>query len=120
MSRVSLAIVGSTCALQKHAQPLIDRAIAQYQPDEIVSGGAVGVDTYAEETAQARGIPCVVYLPKERNWERGFKPRNIEIATRCTVILAIRSQRSSTFGSGWTFHYATKTLGKPGELVMVP
>ena len=118
-----LAVVGSTCAHAREAKPLIREAIWTYQPTMLVSGGASGVDTWAEEVAEEMALPFTVILPEVERWDGGerigFKQRNMQIAEMCDRILAIRSHRSTSFGSGWTYHYATRDLGKPGALVMV-
>ena len=59
-----------------------------------------------------------MFPPKERNWERGFKPRNIQIAEACDVLVRIAKKGSKTYGSGWTRDYAA-SLGKPTEEFIV-
>lgn len=56
---------------------------------EIVSGGARGVDTCAQESALALGIPTKIYIP---DWEgegrsAGFK-RNVLIIKRAQIVVA--------------------------------
>lgn len=83
----------------------------------VVSGGASGVDNFAEQASRKLLMkPAEVYLPKKRRWEpNGFKERNILIAERSDVLHCIRSRDSATYGSGWTADYFD-TLGK-GEAV---
>ncbi len=77
----------------------------------IVSGGEpTGVDAWAEQEANSWGVPTIIHHPKTKDWQ-GFKARNILVAEACTVLYAIRSTKSTTYGSGWTADYAEK-LGK--------
>lgn len=113
-----LAIVGSrsfpTVPLWIEAEALIVRNIHIYRQDieEIISGGAEGVDSLAEKWADYYSIPKLVHLPENRRWAPdGFKDRNIKIAEDCTHLLCIRYEHSKTNGSGWTADYA-ESIGK--------
>ena len=108
-----LAIVGSTSlADNEQVRAEIRDLIASYRSqinDEheefiVVSGGARGVDTMAEEEARALGIPIVVFPPKTQHWAGpgGYRERNFAIAHYCTHLIRIASVRSKTYGSGWT------------------
>lgn len=48
----------------------------------VVSGGCHlgGVDKWAEEMANNLGMQQVIHLPKKRQWEGGYKQRNLLIA----------------------------------------
>lgn len=100
-----LAIVGSTTwpaggllIVRSRIETELDRK----RPDEIISGGAIGVDTLAVQVARERGIPYREFLPAHRRWvPDGFKDRNIKIVNECTRLFAIRSKISRTYGSGW-------------------
>lgn len=118
-----LAIVGSVRfvdpAAPGHARHLINQRIDEHRPAAIISGGAAGIDTTAEEIARLWGYSennaekrLVIHRPKNRRWEPdGFKDRNLLIAQECTHLLAIRCRQSVTYGSGWTADQAEK-LGK--------
>jgi hypothetical protein len=121
---VVLAIVGSR-ELQgdERALNLIANAIERYNPTLVISGGADGPDTMAIEEADRRHIPWREYLPDIKSWEgrmsdgvwlKGFKDRNLEIATACTHLIRIASKKSKSYGSGWTRDIAVQ-LGKPAE-----
>lgn len=119
-----LAIVGSTSwpneASLLEARRRIEEVLDARRPDEIISGGAPGIDRLAVIIAHERGIPCREFLPRNRRWAPdGFKARNIEIAEECTRLLAIRSSTSTTFGSGWTANHAEHELGKPVRRIMI-
>lgn len=113
-----LAIVGSTDwhgadDAFLHARALIVDVLAETRPDEVITGGAVGVDTAAVEIAETLGIPWREVFPENRRWApRGFKARNIIVARTCSRMLCIRSSVSRTFGSGWTANLA-ESWGKP-------
>lgn len=76
----------------------------------IVSGGADGVDTWAESEALDWGMDTRIYHPESSDWD-GYRARNILVATECDVLYSVRSLNSKTFGSGWTANYAQK-VGK--------
>lgn len=48
----------------------------------IVSGRCPlgGVDVWAETRAVALGFPTKIFPPKNQKWEKGYKPRNLQIA----------------------------------------
>jgi len=83
--------------------------------DEIVSGGAVGVDTCAEEYAKANGIKITVFLPKYERYGRGAPiVRNKEIVDYSDKIVAFWDGKSK--GTLSVIKYAEKT-GKPCDIV---
>jgi predicted Rossmann fold nucleotide-binding protein DprA/Smf involved in DNA uptake len=126
---VRLAVVGSTRFANPHAETwardLIRKTIVKHQPDVVISGGADGVDTWAEQEAEALGYTrdnglMVVHLPANRRWAPdGFQARNQQIAEDCTHLLAIRCERSRTYGSGWTADHAEKA-GRQVHRKIVP
>lgn len=109
-----LAIVGSTLANGAETRAIVRSVLDRYKPDVVVSGGADGADTIAEEEASARGITCNIFRPKVNRWRDGFMPRNKLIAENCDALVRIVCPFSRTYGSGWTRDYA-KQLGKPTE-----
>lgn len=57
----------------------------------VISGGARGVDTCAEEVAIGLGIKTHIFKPEVEQWLGegcliGYKDRNIQIAKECDVI----------------------------------
>ena len=116
---MKLAIVGSvSLAGNEEAASRIRELLDRYRPDAVVSGGAVGIDTMAEDEARRRGIPTIIYRPRVLAWNPpagyGFRARNIDVVTACDRLARIVAHRSKTYGSGWTRDYAAK-LGKPTE-----
>lgn len=119
---MKLAIVGSEI-LDGHpeAQRRIVEAFDRYQPTTLVSGGAAGIDTMAEDEAKRRGIACEIYRPRVRAWALagGFRDRNQQIADACEALVRIVASTSKTYGSGWTRDQAAKQ-GKPTEEFIIP
>lgn len=67
-------------------------SIDEYLPencDEIISGGAEGIDTYAEEIAKRKNLPFRKILPDyEKYSKRAPLERNLLIAQRSDMVLA--------------------------------
>jgi len=119
MNGCILAIVGSSVLSDEEwpeAVHAVDAAIDRHQPRLVISGGAPGVDTIAEQRADARGIPKQVLAPRVKRWAGpgGFKERNGHIAQGCECLERIYSPDSKTYGSGWTADEAER-LGKHVE-----
>jgi hypothetical protein len=120
-----LAIVGSVRFANPDGERLVRQRIANIvgyadPSDVIVSGGARGVDTWAEEAALAAGIEVVKFLPENQRWEpKGYKERNQLIARDCDALVRIYCAKSRTYGSGWTAGLAQR-LGKPVTWFMLP
>lgn len=114
---VILAIVGSTQFAQdaeatNWAANIIRAKFTELKPDEVVSGGARGIDSLGARLAECAHIPVREYLPTNKRWApHGYMERNILVAERCTHMVCIRHYLSKTYGSGWTADYAEK-LGK--------
>ena len=102
---MKLAIVGSRdLGGNVEARQLIDAAIDRFKPTEVVSGGAVGIDTMAREAASAKGIKVTEFKPAAQRWDGpgGFKERNGQIADYCDALVRIVSSKVKTYGSGYT------------------
>lgn len=138
-----VGIVGSegakfTPESEKRARKLIRKEI---RGARLVVSGAChlgGIDIWAIEEARALGIPYKEYPPKTRNWNGGYKPRNIKIARASdrVVCITVRSlpkgfqgmrfafcyhcntDRHVKSGGCWTTKYARK-LGKEGTTLVV-
>jgi len=89
---MKVAIVGTSHALTENEERDIRQFCAMVLKEEhtdiLVSGGARGVDSIAEEVAQGLGIQLEVHLPKSMKWE-DYKKRNIEIAESCDKLICI-------------------------------
>ena len=66
--------------------------LGKYLPEEtteIISGGAVGVDTSARKYALAHGIPLTEFLPDYRRYGRGAPlKRNLAVIESADLVLA--------------------------------
>src|SRR3990167_9093122 len=83
--------------------------LLRLQPgDEIVSGGAIGVDSFAEQFAHKHGYNIKVFRPQYPSTRWYFK-RNREIAEYCDKIIAFNKKERS--GTTNTINIARK-LGK--------
>lgn len=105
---MKLAIVGSRGI--KHAD--IGLILRQHNltPTTIISGGAIGVDTLAEQWAKAHGIATEVFKPDYKKHLRGAPIRRNELMAReCDILLAIWDGKSR--GTAHIMKYAEK-LGK--------
>ena len=87
---MKIAIVGS--------RSLKIESISEYIPiecDEIVTGGARGVDTYAAEYAERHGIPLTLFHPDYKRYGRGAPIlRNREIIEHADCVVAIWDGKS--------------------------
>ena len=115
---VKLAIVGSVkLAGNRDAQAIIELVLDAHRPEWVVSGGAAGVDSMAEQEAIRRGIQVLIYRPSQQTWKK-FKERNLRIAESCDRLVRIVARHSKTYGSGWTRDRAAE-MGKPTEEYIV-
>lgn len=112
-----LGIVGSvkitpTDPRAPYAAALILEALEKFNPTQVVSGGAVGIDTLGADVARAYGFDVHEFLPEFPRWApRGYKARNELIAQCSTHLLRIAAKESRTYGSGWTADHAEKVWG---------
>lgn len=64
--------------------------------EEIISGGARGVDTLAREYAQAHGIPCTEIRPDYARYGKGAPlRRNLEIIEKADLVIALWDGKST-------------------------
>ncbi len=85
--------------------------------DEIVSGGAVGVDTCAAEYARANSLKLTVFLPEYERYGRGAPiVRNKQIVDYADKVIAFWDGKSK--GTLSVIKYAEK-VGKECEIVRV-
>ena len=108
---MKVAVVGS--------RSLSDVKIDEYIPEnteEIVSGGAVGVDNCAAEYARRRGIRLTVFLPQYESYGRAAPiVRNKKIVDYADKIVVFWNGKSK--GTLSVIKYAEKT-GKLCEIIL--
>lgn len=108
---MKIAVIGS--------RNIIAADIGKYAvgADEIVSGGAVGVDACAEEYARANGLKFTVFLPEYERYGRGAPiVRNKQIVDYADEVVAFWDGKSK--GTLSVIKYAEK-VGKNCEIVMI-
>ncbi len=103
IKKYKLAVVGSRTITDRKL--IFDYLDSKYDKiDIIISGGAKGVDSIAQDWAKERGFPCLVYYPKWYNQEgeydksAGFK-RNYLIVKDCDVVVAFTTGSAGTQNS---------------------
>ncbi len=109
-SPFKLGVIGTRLVKDKElVKAIITYYIKRYGNNllTIISGGAEGVDSIAEEVARSFNIPFIAYLPEGNKWG-DFEKRNKQIVEGCDILLVIRYKESKTYGSGWTRDYAMK------------
>ena len=109
---MKLAVIGS----RNLKSIFIDEYIPK-EVSEIVSGGALGIDTLAKEFAQRKGILLTEFLPKYNLYGRAAPiRRNEEIANYADEAIAFWDGKSK--GTEYTIKYFKK-LGKPIKIIIV-
>ena len=106
---MKIAVVGSRSITSVDLSPYLSDC------DEIVSGGARGVDTCAAEYAKAHGIKLTVFLPEYERYGRGAPiVRNRQIVDYADQILIFWDGKSR--GTASVIQYA-KDLEKPYHIL---
>ena len=79
------------------------------EEDVIISGGATGVDTFAQQFAKTKGCDMIIYYPKysKPSPDRYFD-RNKQIAEECDVLIAFDKGSSSGSGTLNTINHAKR------------
>ncbi len=110
---VRLAIVGTRVLAcpgdQDRARTRAAAAIRRLSPAVVISGGADGTDTLAEQAAVELGYSEAagtlrIFRPRVRRFHGpgGYRERDEQIAQACTHLLRIACRQATTYGSGWT------------------
>lgn len=109
---MKVAIIGS--------RNLVNVEISKYIPEntaEIISGGARGIDTLAEEWADKNGISKIIIKPEYERYKRGAPlKRNEKIVELADVIIALWDGKSR--GTKFTIDYA-KELKKEVKVYII-
>lgn len=99
---VKVAVIGSRSWKDVDISPFLPKDVT-----EIVSGGAVGVDTVAREYALAHGLKLTEFLPDyQRFGRRAPLVRNIEIIEYADLVLAFWD--GSSRGTAFVFRECDK------------
>lgn len=87
--------------------------------DIIISGGAAGVDTYAQYYAEEVGAEIIIIYPDPTEFSpQRYYNRNQEIAERCDTLIAFDRETITGVGTG-TSHTVghARRLNKPVRLI---
>jgi predicted Rossmann fold nucleotide-binding protein DprA/Smf involved in DNA uptake len=106
---MKLGIIGSRTLNQKNVKEIISQVVSKSKNtiDEIVTGGANGVDSIAEFYAKQNHIKCSVFLPQYETYgKRAPLIRNNVILENSDAILAIWDGESK--GTLYTINRAKK------------
>lgn len=113
--RKKIAVVGSRKIFdEKFVYSVLDREIKR--GDEIVSGGALGVDYLAQQYAIEHGLPLKEFIP-ENMTRKEFLKRNKRIAEYCDRVIALPSKSSR---GTWHVVNCARALGKPITVIWRP
>ena len=108
---MKIAVVGS--------RTIKDVSLEEYiggEAEEIVSGGAVGVDSCAAEYAKIKGLKLTEFLPEYKDYGRAAPiVRNKKIVDHADKVLVFWNGKSK--GALSVIDYAKKT-GKPCEVIL--
>lgn len=103
------------------SRSITDFDISEYIPADtslIISGGANGVDTLAEEYADKKRISKLILRPRYDLYRRAAPlKRNDEMVEICDRVLIFRDGVSKD--TKHTIDYANK-IGKPIEIISLP
>lgn len=74
-----------------------------FDPLLVISGDSPkgGVDKWTEDCCKMYNYDFRAFPPATADWE-GYRERNLQIAAKCDILVAIRSPSTETYGSGWT------------------
>ena len=108
---MKIAVVGSRTI----ADVSLDEHIGS-EAEEIVSGGAVGVDSCAAEYAKRKGLKLTEFLPEYKDYGRAAPiVRNKKIVDYADKVIVFWNGKSK--GTLSVINYAKKT-GKPCEVIL--
>jgi len=103
---MKLAVIGSRSITSYPLEEVIPA-----DTEEIISGGARGIDTLAREYAQAHGIPCTEIRPDYARYGKGAPlRRNLEIIEKADLVIALWDGKST--GTAHTIRKC-REIGKP-------
>jgi predicted Rossmann fold nucleotide-binding protein DprA/Smf involved in DNA uptake len=107
-----VAVVGSRSITNIDIERFIPKGITM-----LITGGAAGIDTIAEQYADRKKIKKQIILPDyERYGKKAPLMRDREIVNNADIVIAIWDGTSG--GTHYTVKYA-QSIGKPFELHIV-
>lgn len=110
--KMKIAIVGSRSLTDIPLDPYVPR-----EAEEIVTGGAKGIDLLAAEYAKAKGLKLTEFLPQYEKYGRAAPiVRNKEIVDYADKIIVFWDGRSK--GAASVIRYAEK-IKKPLQVIRI-
>jgi predicted Rossmann fold nucleotide-binding protein DprA/Smf involved in DNA uptake len=100
----NIAIIGSREYGNKGRFDFVVNNLLRLKELTIITGGAIGVDTWAMEFCRKHNIRCEVIRPINKNIKISYLFRNIEIITKADLILAFWDEKSK--GTKFVIDYA--------------
>lgn len=96
----------------------LDFYLNPHDYSEVVSGGANGVDTMAEQWAKRNGLEFAAFLPQYHIYGGKYAPlkRDEDLVAYCDIVAAFWDGKSS--GTKYTIEFAKK-LGVPVRLHLI-
>lgn len=123
---VKVAVVGSRSRNKKVDEEMVSALVNGLQPrDVVVSGGCVGIDTWAEKFAKECKLETLIFLPDfkkyplEESPSKAYFKRNKQIAEACDIVYAFVKNGRGRSGVENTIRYA-KELDKPVVVIAAP
>ena len=102
------------------SRSIVDCDLSEYIPDGvdlIISGGAKGIDSLAEQYADSHGIEKLIIRPQYERFGRAAPiRRDEEMVCLCDMVLAIWDGESR--GTRYTLDYAQKMGKKIIEIII--
>lgn len=106
-----LAVIGSrTYADKIKISAALYRTLREHPKLHIISGGAQGADTFAQEWAEQNSVPYTVVRPIDPKRKITYLYRDVEIVTMADQVMAFWNGLSP--GTRFTIEYA-KARNKP-------
>ncbi len=100
---MKFAVVGSrTIDSEEYVYTILDKSITTN--DEVITGGARGIDSIAEKYCKEKNIKCTVIRPIDESIKAHYLYRNVEMVTLCDRIIVIWDGQSR--GTRFTMDYA--------------
>lgn len=110
---MKIAVIGSRDGFTK--EEIYNKLDKSGFIEKIITGGARGVDTYAERYAYIHRIECEIIRPENPSIKYDYLKRNMEIINKCDKAIAFWDGKSK--GTKFTIDYC-KRINKEIEIVL--
>jgi predicted Rossmann fold nucleotide-binding protein DprA/Smf involved in DNA uptake len=105
-----IAIVGNRKGWsKKQIFNILDTYCLIGENTNIITGGAIGVDSYVMEYAKLKGCMLTVYYPDYITWgKHALRERNEKIAWNCETLIAFNKNDNQKSGTSQTIRFAKR------------